>query len=195
MKIGIMGGTFDPIHTGHLIAAERAYEEAGLDEVWFMPAYVAPHKRNIPQADTEHRWNMVKLAVAGNPHFRGTDIELRRKGTSYTAETMEILVREHPDDEFFFIVGADMVMYLPNWHRIGDLARMVTFIGLERPGNKLKLQELTVELQRKIVLIPMPLLEISSTDIRNRRRDGRSLRYLVSEPVRNYIEENGIYET
>ncbi|WP_040948301.1 nicotinate-nucleotide adenylyltransferase [Gorillibacterium massiliense] len=195
MKIGIMGGTFDPIHLGHLIAAERACEEAALDEVWFMPAHVPPHKRNAPQTDSARRLEMVELAVAGNPRFRASDFEIRRGGTSFTVSTMEEMVREFPDREFYYIIGADMVMYLPHWHRIGDLAKLVTFIGLARPGYALQLEQLPWELRDKIRLVPMPLVEISSTDIRARVRDGRSYRYLVSVPVQRYIEENRLYET
>lgn len=194
MKVGIMGGTFDPIHIGHLIAAERAGEEAGLDEIWFMPANVAPHKLHGPQADSRQRWDMVRLAVEDHPGFKAEDIELTMGGTSYSVDTVSLLKSRYPRIDFYYIIGGDMVMYLPKWHRIEELARMVTFIGLARPGYVIQLEELKVDLRKKIKLVPMPELEISSTDIRTRRRAKRSIRYLVTDKVREYIEGNGLYD-
>ncbi|WNQ13410.1 nicotinate-nucleotide adenylyltransferase [Paenibacillus aurantius] len=194
MKVGIMGGTFDPIHLGHLLAAERAREQAGLDEVWFMPAHVPPHKAHAPKADAEARWEMVVRATKSHAAFQAVDFELRRGGTSYTIDTITELRKTYPDHQFFYIIGGDMVMYLPKWYRIGELARQVTFIGLERPGYVIKLEELPDEIRRSVLLVPMPLMEISSTDIRARRAGGQSIRYVVTEPVRDYIEGNGLYE-
>lgn len=193
MKIGIMGGTFDPIHTGHLVAAERAREEAGLDQVWFMPAHVPPHKDHAPLASGEDRLAMVRLAVAGNPHFAATDFELRLGGTSYTVDTMSILVRQYPEYRFFSIIGADMVMYLPSWHRIGELVKLISFIGLQRPGTELALDTLPPDIRGSVTIADMPLLDISSTDLRRRLADGRSVRYLIPDPVRAYMEEKGLY--
>lgn len=195
MKVGIMGGTFDPIHLGHLLAAERAGEACGLDEVWFMPASVPPHKLHAPLASADHRLEMVKRAVDGNPRFRVTDFELARGGTSYTVDTVTELKRVYPATEFSYIVGADMVMYLPKWRRIGDLIRLVRFIGVARPGFVLRLDELDPPLRERISIVPMPLMEISSTEIRQRIREGLSVRYLVNAPVLDYMEVNRLYET
>jgi nicotinate-nucleotide adenylyltransferase len=195
MKVGIMGGTFDPIHTGHLIAAECARESAGLDEVWFMPSYVPPHKPHAPKASPEQRLEMVRLSVSGNPFFRVEDLEIRRGGISYTADTVTILCDRYPDIRFSYIIGADMVQYLPHWNRIGDILRRISFIGLQRPGYSLDMDQLPETIRRGVTLAPMPAVEISSTEIRRRSAEGRSFRYLVPEPVYAYIKERGLYES
>lgn len=194
MKVGIMGGTFDPIHNGHLLAAERAREEAELDEVWFMPSSTPPHKKNPPGATPKQRLDMVKLAIAGNPHFRPEDSEIRRGGTSYTVDTIGELKRLHPDIRFFYIIGADMVQYLPNWVRIDELQRMIAFIGLARPGFSADIGRLPEAIRKSVTIVPMPQTDISSTMIRNRRKSGKSVRYLVPDAVLSYMEENRLYE-
>lgn len=193
MLIGIMGGTFDPIHTGHLVAAETALEEAGLDEVWFMPANIPPHKPNTPLASPDQRLEMVRLAIDSHPSYRAVDVELTRGGTSYTYDTVTRLQQLYPDHRFHYIIGADMVMYLPKWHQIEKLSEMVTFLGVGRPGFDIDLEALPSHLRSRIKLMTMPAMEISSTDIRERIRNGRSIRYRVPESVRLYIERSGIY--
>jgi nicotinate-nucleotide adenylyltransferase len=195
MKVGIMGGTFDPIHLGHLLAAECAREGAGLHEVWFLPACVPPHKELAPVADPGQRWEMVRLAVKGNPFFRPEKIELDRGGTSYSIDTVGELMKRHPGVEFSYIIGADMVQYLPHWHRIDELAGMIRFIGLMRPGTGIRWEELAPSLRERVVMVPMPQLDISSTAIRNYRKQGRSVRYLVPEEVRTYMEGEKLYES
>lgn len=194
MRVGIMGGTFDPVHTGHLLAAELAREAAGLDEVWFMPSFVPPHKEKGPAATPEERLEMVRLAVEGHPHFRVTDIEIRKGGTSYTVETVELLNTEFPDVDFSYIIGADMVMYLPKWYRIEDIVSRISFIGLERPGYQLELEELPANVRNRVKLVPMLQMELSSTEVRQRRREGRTVRYMVPERVRHYMEGKRLYE-
>lgn len=191
--IGIMGGTFDPIHTGHLVAAETALEEAGLDEVWFMPANIPPHKPNPPLASADQRLEMVRLAIDSHPSYRAVDVELTRGGTSYTYDTVARLQQLYPDHRFHYIIGADMVMYLPKWHQIEKLSEMVTFLGVGRPGFDIDLEALPSHLRSRIKLMTMPAMEISSTDIRERIRNGRSIRYRVPDSVRLYIERSGIY--
>ncbi|SHE10323.1 Nicotinate-nucleotide adenylyltransferase [Chlamydia abortus] len=191
--IGIMGGTFDPIHTGHLVAAETALEEAGLDEVWFMPANIPPHKPNTPLASPDQRLEMVRLAIDSHPSYRAVDVELTRGGTSYTYDTVTRLQQLYPDHRFHYIIGADMVMYLPKWHQIEKLSEMVTFLGVGRPGFDIDLEALPSRLRSRIKLMTMPAMEISSTDIRERIRNGRSIRYRVPDSVRLYIERSGIY--
>jgi nicotinate-nucleotide adenylyltransferase len=195
MKIGIMGGTFDPIHLGHMIAAESAREAAGLDEVWFMPTYIPPHKPNIPMANAMHRLQMVRLAVADQPDFRAVDYELTRGGTSFTADTVKILNQLHPSDSFYYIIGADMVMYLPKWVRIEEMVQHVSFIGLQRPGFQVEMEQLPPNIAAKVQLVSMPLIDISSTVIRERKRQQQSVRYLVCEQVRQYMEANRLYES
>jgi nicotinate-nucleotide adenylyltransferase len=195
MKIGIMGGTFDPIHFGHMIAAESAREAAGLDEVWFMPTYIPPHKRNQPIASAEMRLAMVNLAIAEHPNFRAVDYELARGGISYTADTVQILRQLHPELSFYYIIGADMVMYLPKWDRIEEIVEVVSFIGLQRPGFEVELKKLPKELAAKVQLVAMPLIEISSTVIRERKQHRQSVRYQVCDNVRIYMEANQLYES
>jgi nicotinate-nucleotide adenylyltransferase len=194
MKIGIMGGSFDPIHIGHLLVAEHAAEEAGLDEVWFIPSHNAPHKDHKPGASDEDRWRMVELAIAGNPRFRADDWEIRQGGVSYSIETARMLVATYPHDEFYWLIGADMVQYLPHWHRIEELCSLVSFIGFARPGTRIDLGALEPVIRNRVRLVDIPQFDISSTYIRERLRGGRSVRYLVPDSVLSYIEERRLYE-
>jgi nicotinate-nucleotide adenylyltransferase len=193
MKVGIMGGTFDPIHIGHLIAAQCAYEQAGLDEVWFMPTHVPPHKQHAPIASPQQRWDMVCRAVEGESHFRPSDMELKKGGVSYTYDTVSRLIDEFPGHHFYYIIGADMVQYLPNWYQIEELVRLVSFIGLQRPGYVLNMEVLPEAVRRAVTLVPMPLIELSSTSIRQRKSEGKTIRHTVPDHVFEYIEVNGIY--
>lgn len=193
MKIGIMGGSFDPIHNGHLLCAEHAAEAAELDEVWFIPSHQAPHKDSIPGAANEDRLQMVKLAISDNPRFQLLDWEIRQGGVSYSLITAKMLVESYPDYEFSWLIGADMVQYLPHWHRIEDLCELIGFIGFERPGTAIDLKVLAPTIREKVKLVTIPEIEISSTDIRRRLLDGRSIRYLVPDTVRKYIEERRLY--
>lgn len=193
MRIGLLGGTFDPIHYGHLIAAEQVREQLSLEEVWFLPASVPPHKQDAAVTSASHRLNMVTIAVQDHPQFRVSRLELERGGRSYTVDTLTVLKDRSPEYQFFFIVGADMVQDLPNWHRIDELIQLTQFVGLDRPGySDVKLPE---PIARSVQYVTMPCVGISSTDIRNRVRTGRSIRYLVPDAVRNYIEEHRLYES
>ncbi|MBP1992900.1 nicotinate-nucleotide adenylyltransferase [Paenibacillus eucommiae] len=193
MLVGIMGGTFDPIHTGHLIVAERARVAEGLDEVWFMPTYHSPHKPDAPKATTLQRWDMVNRALEGNPHFHATDIEIKKGGISYSIDTINYLCNQHPDKEFLYIIGGDMVEYLPKWHRIDEIVRKIRFIGLGRPGYDLKKDTLPLSMRNHVKMVDMPLVEISSSAIREERSREGSIRYLVPERVYDYIEVNRLY--
>jgi nicotinate-nucleotide adenylyltransferase len=195
MRVGIMGGTFDPIHTGHLIAGERARVGAGLDQVWFVPTNVSPHKLGAPKASTAQRWDMVCRAIEGNPYFFPSDIEIQKGGVSYSMDTIELLVERHPDVEFTYIIGADMVQYLPKWHRIEEIVRKIRFVGLVRPGYKLKTELLPAAIQAVLQMVIMPQIDISSSIIRQERQNKGSIRYWVPERVYEYIEVNGLYES
>ncbi|MDR6225115.1 nicotinate-nucleotide adenylyltransferase [Desmospora profundinema] len=197
MKTGLFGGTFDPIHHGHLIMAEQAREAAGLDEVWFIPAARPPHKSGCVTASAEHRFFMVQQAVEGVPGFSVSRIELERSGPSYTADTLEVLMHHHPEREFFFILGSDMVLDLPRWYKIKEILNTVRMIGLTRPGHDWENDDRLPEWIRKR-LIPVTggiQVMLSSTDIRERVRTGRSIRFLVPDSVRRHIEENHLYES
>lgn len=193
-RTGLMGGTFDPIHAGHLLAAEAAREAAGLDEVWFIPTNVPPHKPQ-PGAGARERLEMVRLAIADHPAFRAEQAELDRGGVSYTVDTVAALRERYPERSFYWIVGTDMMNDLPNWHRIEELAAQVRFVCLRRQGEESEEGALPAYLREKLLHAPMPPIGISSTDIRERLRGGRSIRYQVPEAVRDYIERNGLYES
>ncbi|HEY0828903.1 MAG TPA: nicotinate-nucleotide adenylyltransferase [Bacilli bacterium] len=195
MKIGIMGGTFDPIHNGHMIGAETARESMKLDEVWFLPANVPPHKDKVLGATPQQRLEMVKLAIAGHPDFRAEDLEIRKGGISYTMETAQILLKQYPRNTFYWIIGADMIQFLPQWHEINQLVQLISFIGLSRPGYSSDLHTLAGPVKDKITMVPMPQMDISASGIRERCRLHKSLRYLISEQVRHYIEEHHLYES
>lgn len=194
MKIGIMGGTFDPIHIGHLVAAETVREALDLDEVWFMPSHIPPHKAEAGFS-SEERLRMVEFAIGEQPAFRTLDIELRRGGVSYSADTMETLTGQHPHDDFHFIIGTDMVNYLPKWERIEDLANMTRFAAVGRAGYVLDKSVLPEALADVIDHVDMPQLEISSTEIRERLKSGRSARYLVPDKVYDYLQRSRNHET
>lgn len=193
MRIGLFGGTFDPVHLGHLISAEQVREQCNLEQVWFLPALVPPHKNGQTVTEAAHRLQMVELAIAGNPYYRASRVEFERSGSSYTVDTMAILRERHPKHTFYFIIGADMVADLPNWHRIEQLVKDTEFVGLARPGYERP--QLADAIASRVQYADMPLLEISATGIRERVRTGRSIRYFVPDRVRNYIEEHRLYET
>ncbi|MCQ4086213.1 nicotinate-nucleotide adenylyltransferase [Saccharibacillus sp. JS10] len=190
MKIGIMGGTFDPIHIGHLVAAETVREVLRLDEIWFMPSHIPPHKAEAGFSGDE-RLQMVELAIQSQPAFRTLDIELRRGGVSYSADTMEILTNQYREHSFHFIIGTDMVNYLPKWERIEELAKMTRFAAVGRAGYKLDKSQLPEDVASAIDDVDMPQLQISSTEIRERLRNGTSARYLVPDSVYEYLQRSG----
>lgn len=193
MRIGILGGTFDPIHAGHLIIAERVREEADLAEVWFMPAWHPPHKTGERVTDAALRMAMVQAAIAGNPHFRASGLEHELGGASYTVETAKALLDRHPEHRFFWIIGGDMVAHLPNFHRVEELVRMIGFIGVKRPGYEDAAERLPAGLRHAVTMVEAPLVDLSSTDIRRRLKSGRSVRYLLPEAVISLIREKGLY--
>lgn len=192
MKVGIMGGTFDPLHIGHMMAAEAARDTYSLDEVWFMPSHIPPHKHEAGATGAD-RLAMVQSAVEGHEAFRMLDWEIVRGGVSYTIETVRSLKAKYPGHEFYFIVGADMVEYLPKWHGIEELVDLLTFIGVGRPGTPLDLAALPGFIAEKVLLADMPLVDISSTILRSRAASGRSIRYMVPEQVYEYVQRSGLY--
>lgn len=189
-----MGGTFDPIHIGHLLAAETALDACQLDEVWFIPTNVPPLKEGVQGADAEMRLRLVRLAIAGEPRFKAHPIELERGGVSYSFDTISELMEREPGCTFAYIIGSDRIHDLPKWHRIDELAERIRFIGVERPGEPVQLNRLPEHLRHRVTLVEMPPMGISSTDIRRRRMAGRSIRYLVPEPVYSEITKEGLYE-
>lgn len=199
-KIGIMGGTFDPIHTGHLVTAEAVRIEYGLEKVLFIPAANPPHKQKFQVTPAMHRYIMTVMATYSNPHFYVSPIELERPGLSYTIDTLRALLAQYGHDtDFYFITGADALAELPTWHDIDDLLELCYFVAATRPGCICSLDEIIkkfgVKGRKRIQRLATPELEISSTDIRERIRQGRSIKYIVPESVENYIVKESLYRT
>jgi len=187
-----MGGTFDPLHIGHMLAAEAARDSYELDEVWFMPSHMPPHKHEAGVSG-EDRLAMVQEAVKGHECYRTLDWEVNRGGVSYTIDTVRMLQERYPDIDLYFIIGADMVQYLPKWRSIEELAERLTFIGVGRPGTPLNLDVLPEAIAGKVMLADMPMVDISSTMLRKRAAEGKSIRYMVPEAVFNYVHRSGLY--
>lgn len=192
MKVGIMGGTFDPLHIGHMMAAEAARDTYGLQEVWFMPSHIPPHKHKAGVSGAD-RLAMVQETVKNHEAFRTLDWEVTRGGVSYTIDTIRGLQEKYPHIDFYFIIGADMVQYLPKWQGIKELVQRLTFIGVGRPGTPLDLEALPVYIAEKVLLADMPLVDISSTMLRERAAEGKSIRYMVPEAVFDYVQRSGLY--
>ncbi|WP_312476650.1 nicotinate-nucleotide adenylyltransferase [Neobacillus sp.] len=187
-KVGILGGTFDPPHYGHLLIANEVLSELQLDEIWFMPNHEPPHKKKPESVKDENRLKMLKLAIEGNPAFKIQPIELERDGPSYTVDTMKMINAEYVDYHFFFIIGADMIEYLPKWHKIDELVHLVQFIGVDRPSYSL-------QANYPILYVDVPTFDVSSSMIRDRLTSGKTVRYLLPDSVIQYIEENQLYGT
>ncbi|MBM4043652.1 MAG: nicotinate-nucleotide adenylyltransferase [Planctomycetes bacterium] len=200
-KIGLFGGSFNPIHLGHLILAEAVRDQLALDKVIFIPAHCSPHKSQRLLAPAPDRARMVRLAIRGNPRFEFSDIELKRRGRSYTVETLRQLHAAYPPQtEFFFLIGADTIPELSEWREIGALAKLCQFVVVNRPGGKVAPTPKLVKavgnrVARRILStqVAIPPIGISSTDIRRRVQAGRSIAYLVPAPVGRYIAAHALY--
>lgn len=198
-KIGIMGGTFDPIHNGHLVLAEQIRTQFKLEKVIFIPAGNPPHKQDQNITDSNHRYFMTVLATITNPCFEVSKIEIEDNKISYTVDTIRKLKNSLTGDkELYFITGADALYELDTWKDLEDLLDMCNFIAATRPGieeEKLRarIDYFNEKYNADIVVTPVPALAISSTDIRERIRDGRSIKYILPESVEYYITKNGLY--
>jgi len=189
-KIALFGGTFDPVHTGHLIIAEKAREEFNLEKIIFIPSNIPPHKKKV-YASPVHRYNMVKIAIGDNPFFEISDIEIKRKEPSYTYITVKQMKKIHPDYKIFFIIGQDSLFELPQWHKAEDLIKEVTFLVAKRHSNFNYRKEKNFPVNFEI--INSPIIGISSTYIRTCIKAGKSIKYLLPEKVISYIEKEKIY--
>ena len=199
MKIGIMGGTFDPIHLGHLATAEAVRESFTLDEILFIPAARPPHKRGRNVTDEKHRLAMTILATRSNKFFKVSDMELKRTGLSYTLDTMNELYKTFGNStELFFIIGADSLADLSKWHEARELVEKCHFIATTRQGVDVDFSAVEnyfgAIAKEHIHRVTTPGLEISSTDIREKIRRGRSIKYLVPEAVEEYILKEELYD-
>ena len=190
-RLGIMGGTFDPIHIGHLVCAEEARWQFGLDEVIFVPAGQPWQKRQVTPA--EDRYLLTVLATASNPHFSVSRLEIDRGGPTYTAETLRALREFHSAADLFFITGADAVLEILTWKDPDSVLQTARFIAATRPEFDLGKLDLG-RFGDRVSVIQIPALAISSTDIRRRVREGRPIHYLVPAEVASYIEERHLYE-
>ena len=184
-KVGILGGTFNPPHLGHLIMGNEAMHAAGLDEVRFMPNYIAPHKE-VSGADAKQRLEMTKLAISGHSQFGLEDFEINGGGVSYTFDTISRMIEKEPESEFYFIIGGDSVGALNTWHRIEELIKLVRFIGIKRPG-------FSHQTPYPVQMIDSPEIHLSSTMLRERVAAGQTIDFLVPEKVAAYIRKERLY--
>ena len=198
MKVGIMGGTFDPIHNGHLATADAVMDSLSLDQILFIPAARPPHKRGRQIAETHHRLAMTILATCSNPNFHVSTVELERNGPSYAVDTVDELKHIFPiGTDFYFILGADAALELATWHNAQELVSKCFFVVATRQGTHFDLSaienDFSPENRRHLLRVETPALEISSTDIRNKIRRGRSIKYLVPDNVELYIRKEELY--
>ena len=197
-KLGIMGGTFDPIHYGHLVTAEAARNNFDLDAVIFVPSGKPPHKKDYRVTDAKHRYLMTVLAVVTNPYFYVSKTEIDREGHSYTIDTIRAFRKKYPSAELYFITGADAILEILTWKSVDEIIQKCFFIAATRPGYDLKglsnkFGTITKTLCGRIYTIEVPALAISSTDIRGRVTANKPIKYLVPEAVEQYVLKNGMY--
>lgn len=200
MRLGIFGGSFDPVHYGHLLLAETCREACGLSQVWFLPAASPPHKQGGQLLGGKQRVEMLELATSGHDAFRVCPMELDRGGVSYTVETLRTIAAEEPGAELFFLMGGDSLRDLPTWREPAEICRLAIPVVVRRAGapppDFAPLAGF-VDPQRLALIqasqVEMPIIELSSTDLRQRASEGRSLRYRTPRAVEKYIETQGLY--
>ena len=191
MNIGILGGTFNPPHLGHLIVAERVREELGIDKILFIPSAISPHKQHIQLIDPTFRMEMVQLAVLGRQFLVASDIEIARGGVSYTVDTLEQLRRMYPGDTFFLLIGMDNLVEFNTWKSPEKIVELANVVAMTRPG--FTPNGVLGEYGKKFIMCQVPEIEISSSDIRARVKQGKSIRFLVPKPVESYIYFRKLY--
>ena len=196
MNLTVFAGTFNPIHIAHLIIAESVRTELNADKILFIPSFIPPH-RDSDLADAAHRLNMVKLAIETNPHFEVSDIELKLQGISYTFNTIQELYRQNSEikSKINFIIGADAFNNIESWYKYEELAKLINFIVLARPKSK-DIEEIINNLSLKdfsYKFVEAPRIDISSSFIRQRAKEKKSVKYLVTNEVESYIQENRLY--
>lgn len=198
-KTGLIGGTFNPVHYGHLFLAEQAMEYCDLDQVLFIPSGISYMKNVREIAGAEDRLQMVRLATEDHPDFHVSSMEMDRPGASYTCETLLALSEEYADTGFYFIIGADNLFSIEKWKDPAGIFRRCTLVAAfrgdeDRSALEEKARELRSRYEADIILLPKRRIDISSTEIRQRIAEKKSIRYMVPEPVRNYITEHGLYQ-
>jgi nicotinate-nucleotide adenylyltransferase len=196
VRLGILGGTFNPPHLGHLICGQEAYIQLRLDRVMLIPARIPPHKPVEDEPGVEHRLELCRLAIQGDDRFAVSDLEVRRSGPSYTVDTLEELTSRAPDSDLFLILGGDIAAGLPDWHDPERVLSLATLAVADRPGTSRTSIDEALGLLRggeRAEFFSMPTIDISSTTIRNRVRAGQPIKYIVPEAVAGYIRGHGLY--
>lgn len=192
-RVGVMGGTFDPIHHGHLVAASEAAHRFGLDEVVFVPTGQPWQKAGRQISPAEDRYLMTVIATASNPRFTVSRVDIDRGGPTYTIDTLKDLRVEYPGAELFFITGADALSSIMSWHDWEQMFSLAEFVGVTRPGYVLTEDMLPADIQERVHLVEIPAMAISSTDCRARAAEGRPVWYLVPDGVVQYIAKHDLY--
>ena len=197
-RIGILGGTFDPIHHGHLVVGENCFDRLGLNHLLFVPAGDPPHKRGRAISPADARVAMIERAIADNPHFRLSRVDVDRPGTSYSVDMVRTLHLEFgPATDFLFIIGTDSLLDLSSWRDPASLLELCQVVAVNRPGyapvDLAQLDRIVPNARERIIRLDVPLFDVAASDIRARVAKGRSIRYLVPEAVREYIADNGLY--
>lgn len=185
-KIGILGGNFNPVHFTHLMMADQAAQRLKLDKVWLMPEALPPHVDEKRTISAKHRVNMLELAIADNPRLALELGEVERGGKSYTYDTMKLLTQDYPDTDFYFIIGGDMVEYLPKWYKIEALLDLVQFVAVQRSASP-------IESPYPVQWLDLPLSSVSSTSLRKMFKEGIEPAYLMPQKVIDYIQKNNLY--
>ncbi len=196
MRLGILGGTFNPPHLGHLVCAQEAYIHLRLDRVMLVPASIPPHKPVEDEPGAEHRLELCRLAVRGDERFEVSDLEVRRTGPSYTVDTLEELTSRVPDSDLFLILGGDIAAGLRDWRDPERVLALATLAIADRAGtSRTSIDEALGQLPggERAEFFPMPTIEISSTTIRERARGGQPIKYIVPDAVADYIQGHGLY--
>ena len=195
-RLGILGGTFDPPHIGHLVLGEYAAEALDFEKVLFVPAADPPHKTDVHKSPVEHRLAMLQIALADNPRFRISRVDLDRPGPHYSLDTVQIIQQQCPDAELYFVMGGDSLRDLPKWHAPEKLVQQCRLAVMERPGAEAyptMHDAILPGLAERVVMIDAPVLEIASSEIVPRLKQGRSARYIVPDGVLHYIHQHGLY--
>lgn len=188
MQIGLMGGTFDPIHIAHLVAASEVIDTLNLDHIIFIPAGQPWQKADQKISPATDRLQMVDLAIKDDPRFSSSDIEIKRPGATYAIDTVRQLLAENPNNEYFWIVGADALVTMPSWHEFTELIKLVNVVAVNRNGVS------SAEVNFKYTFVEIPEIDISATQIRERVQLGKTIKYLVSSDVEKFISETGLYK-
>jgi nicotinate-nucleotide adenylyltransferase len=195
MKIGIFGGTFNPPHIGHLILAERAVESLELDKIIFVPSFISPHKTSKNIVSAEHRFKMLKLCIKGKKHFEVSNLEIKRGGTSYTCDTLNHFSEVFPNSKLFLLVGYDNFVNFHLWKNYKNIFNLSTVVVLKRGIEAIKKTDKQKHENNNIIFLDTPLLDISSSEVRERIEKGKPVEYYVLKPVIEYIKNKKLYKS